>query len=51
MKIGKATEKYEAWLGRHLCILEADLQLKHEQMRSETCTWRTSGRGETSKGG
>ncbi|MGA2267356.1 MAG: DUF2252 family protein [Bryobacteraceae bacterium] len=34
MKIGKATEKYEAWLGRHLCILEADLQLKHEQMRS-----------------
>jgi hypothetical protein len=33
MKIGKATAKYEAWLARHLCLLEADLQLKHQQMR------------------
>ena len=34
MKFDKATEKYEAWLGRHLHILDADLKLKHEQMRA-----------------
>jgi hypothetical protein len=33
MKIGKATERYEAWLGRHLKIIPKDLQFKHEQMR------------------
>jgi hypothetical protein len=33
MKIGKATAKYEAWLARHLRLIEADLQLKHQQMR------------------
>src|ERR1051326_97652 len=34
MKIAKATSRYEAWLGRHLKLIEADLHLKHEQMRS-----------------
>ncbi|MBV9507765.1 MAG: DUF2252 family protein [Acidobacteriia bacterium] len=34
MKIVKATEKYEAWLRRRLRIVEPDLALKHEQMRS-----------------
>jgi hypothetical protein len=34
MKIAKATQKYEAWLSRRLHIIEADLNLKHEQMRS-----------------
>ena len=33
MKIGKATAKYEVWLARHLRLIEADLELKHEQMR------------------
>jgi hypothetical protein len=33
MKFAKATEKYEAWLGRHLKIIPADLNTKHEQMR------------------
>src|ERR1039458_9088128 len=33
MKIGKATARYEAWLARHLRLLEADLHLKHQQMR------------------
>ena len=33
MNIAKATEKYEVWLGKHLRILEADLNFKHEQMR------------------
>ncbi|HLK66220.1 MAG TPA: DUF2252 family protein [Bryobacteraceae bacterium] len=33
MKFAKATEKYEAWLSRHLKIVPADLNLKHEQMR------------------
>ena len=33
MKIGKATARYEAWLARHLRLLPADLQLKHQQMR------------------
>jgi hypothetical protein len=34
MKIAKATDRYEAWLSRHLRILEKDLELKHEAMRS-----------------
>ena len=34
MKVLKATERYEAWLGRHLTIVEADLKFKHEQMRT-----------------
>ncbi len=34
MKITKATERYEAWLSRHVRILEEDLQKKHEAMRS-----------------
>ena len=34
MNIAKATEKYESWLSRHLRLLEADLHLKHQQMRS-----------------
>jgi hypothetical protein len=34
MKILRATERYEAWLGRQLTIVEADLKFKHEQMRS-----------------
>lgn len=34
MKIAKATARYEAWLARHLTILEEDLKLKHEAMRS-----------------
>src|ERR1039458_4993751 len=34
MNIRKATERYEAWLGRHLRIVEADLEFKHAQMRT-----------------
>jgi hypothetical protein len=34
MRITKATAKYEAWLGRRLKIVEADLAFKHEQMRT-----------------
>src|SRR5262249_40369272 len=34
MKIGRATENYEAWLGRHLRLIHADLENKHKQMRS-----------------
>jgi Uncharacterized protein conserved in bacteria (DUF2252) len=34
MKITKATDRYEAWLSRHLKILDQDLALKHEAMRS-----------------
>ncbi len=34
MKIQKATERYEEWLARHLTIIEADIQLKHEKMKS-----------------
>ena len=35
MKMLKATERYEAWLSRRLTIVEADLKLKHEQMRAD----------------
>ena len=34
MKIAAATAKYEAWLGKRLTIIPADLELKHEAMRS-----------------
>jgi len=34
MKITRATDRYEAWLSRHLHLLDGDLRLKHEQMRS-----------------
>jgi hypothetical protein len=34
MRIAKATEKYEAWLGSYLRLIELDLAFKHEQMRS-----------------
>jgi len=34
MKFAKATERYEAWLSRHLRIIKADLDFKHEQMRT-----------------
>ena len=33
MKFRKATAKYEAWLGRHLNLLEPDLAAKHDAMR------------------
>jgi uncharacterized protein (DUF2252 family) len=32
MKIRKATRKYEAWLAKHLTIVEADLARKHREM-------------------
>jgi uncharacterized protein (DUF2252 family) len=32
MKFSKATTKYEAWLGRHLTVIDADLDLKHQAM-------------------
>jgi hypothetical protein len=34
MTIGRATEKYEAWLARHLRLIPFDLDLKHRNMRS-----------------
>jgi hypothetical protein len=34
MRIAKATQRYEAWLSRHLRLLEDDLHKKHEAMRS-----------------
>jgi hypothetical protein len=34
MNITKATARYEAWLSRHLRLLDDDLRLKHDQMRS-----------------
>ena len=34
MRIAKATRKYEAWLGRHLRIVDDDLKLKHREMKS-----------------
>jgi hypothetical protein len=34
MKITKATNRYEAWIERHLRILGEDLKLKHQEMRS-----------------
>jgi hypothetical protein len=34
MDIAKATQKYEAWLGTHIRLIEQDLQFKHQQMRS-----------------
>lgn len=34
MKFAKATARYEAWLQRHLRLIPADLELKHQHMRS-----------------
>jgi hypothetical protein len=34
MNIHKATDRYEAWLSRHLRIVGEDLELKHQQMRA-----------------
>lgn len=34
VKIGKATDHYEAWLSRHLRLIPADLDFKHQQMRA-----------------
>lgn len=34
VKIAKATQKYEAWLARHLRLLQEDLDFKHRQMRT-----------------
>ncbi len=33
MKVGKATKKYETWLGKCVTLLEDDLKLKHKEMR------------------
>ena len=33
MNIHKATDRYEAWLSRHIRIVEEDLAFKHQQMR------------------
>ena len=33
MKIAKATEQYESWLGKHLHLIPEDLEFKHQQMR------------------
>jgi hypothetical protein len=35
MNIQKATASYETWLGSHLTILPADLQLKHKAMATD----------------
>ena len=34
MNIQNATNRYEAWLSRHLRIVKDDLEFKHQQMRS-----------------
>ena len=34
MHIAPTTAQYEAWLAQHLRIIGADLELKHQQMRS-----------------
>ncbi|HXJ93400.1 MAG TPA: DUF2252 family protein [Terriglobia bacterium] len=36
MRIKKATQNYEAWLGGHLRIVKADLELKHREMAADT---------------
>jgi hypothetical protein len=35
MKIKKATEKYESWLGRRMPLVKADLKLKHQAMAAD----------------
>jgi hypothetical protein len=35
MNIRKATERYEAWLRRHLTIIPEDLEFKHREMRAQ----------------
>ena len=32
MDIHKATEAYEAWIGKRLTLIPADLELKHQRM-------------------
>ncbi len=34
MKIGKATKRYEQWLAQRIRLIDADLDFKHQQMRS-----------------
>src|ERR1051326_5011296 len=34
MKFRKATANYEAWLGEQLTLLESDLEVKHQAMRT-----------------
>ena len=34
MKIRRATDRYEAWLGRHVSLVAADLRRKHAEMRT-----------------
>src|ERR1700719_3131489 len=35
MKIGKATQSYEAWLGKRITLIPADLQRKHQAMAQD----------------
>src|SRR5476649_440414 len=35
MNIVQATRQFEAWLRRHIPVVEADLAYKHEQMRAD----------------
>jgi Uncharacterized protein conserved in bacteria (DUF2252) len=35
MKIKKATQKYEAWLGRHMQVVRVDVELKHREMAAD----------------
>ena len=35
MKCAKATKSYEAWLAKHVPVIEADLQFKHQQMKAD----------------
>jgi len=35
MRIKKATKKYQAWLSKHLKLLEADVELKHAHMAED----------------
>jgi len=35
MKIAKATQSYEAWLGKRITLLAADLKRKHEAMAQD----------------
>src|SRR2546423_13450224 len=34
MRIAKATERYESWLGKRLTLLPEDVELKHKEMAS-----------------
>jgi len=35
MNCKEATKSYEAWLATHTRLIEADLQLKHQQMSAD----------------